>query len=426
MKRSTVAFAVTAVLMLAVLSFPAPAKKTTITFATRVEREVYPEIVARFNETHPDIQVELMRLQTGGYGDKLLTMFATGGGPDVFFVFEGEIAKWIRLGVMENLDRFLASDDELTMEALYPSTFEPMMYKGSVYGLSEYVNPNGLVWFNKTMFEEFGMETPLVLYERGEWTMDRMRADARRLTRFDAEGARETLGLYVPNWWGPLFSFLYTNGFSVTDADGNLAIDSEANHRAVEYLRQWVIEDLSTNVHQPVDEVAWLSQKRLGMEVSGGWFTWLIDLIDPVQIDVVPIPVGIDGGRAAFISNPAIAMNPNSENKEAAWEFMKYILVGEGARMRAAAESDLPSAIALADLVEGPGPTWHHAMSVSMAWARSIPAALTLRDSDNGLAMDQLIYGNGLERIWRGESAVAPVLADLQRRLSAIEPFDGQ
>ncbi len=425
MKGSVLYRVIPFVAALLLLSLPAAAQ-TRITFATRVEREVYPEIIARFNETHSDIQVDLMQLETGGYGDKLLTMFASGVGPDVFFVFEGEIAKWIRLGVMAKLDDFLAQDDELTVDALYAATFEPMTYKGSIYGLSEYVNPNGLVWFNKTMYQESGMESPLELEARGEWTMDRMRADARKLTRFSPDGTREGYGVHIPNWWGPLFSVLYTNGFSVTDEEGNLAINSQENLRAVEYLRQWVIEDRSTNVHEWPDEVALLSQKRLGMVVSGGWFTWLIDLIDPIEIDVVPMPAGIEGGRAAFISNPALAMNPDSPHKEAAWTFMRWILVGEGARMRAELESDLPSAIHLADLVQGPGPSWNHAMSASMDWAYSIPNALALRDSSDGLAMDVLIYGSGLEQVWRGERAAGPVLEDLQRRLSAIEPFDGE
>lgn len=424
MKRS-IALWLVVTLLLGAISLPTFAQ-TKITFATRVEREVYPQIVEAFNASHPDIQVELLRMETGGYGDKLLTMFATGVGPDVFFVFEGEIAKWIRLGVMANLDEFLAKDDELTKEALYPASFEPMMYQGSVYGLSEYVNANGLVWFNKTMYEEFGLESPLALEARGDWTMDEMRMHVRRLSRFAADGTRESLGLHIPNWWGPMFSFLYTNGFSVTDAQGNLAINSEQNMRAVDYLRQWVIEDRSTNAHEWPDEVAGLSQQRLGMVISGGWFTWLIDLIDPVEIDVVPIPVGITGGRAAFISNPAIAMNPDSQAKEAAWEFMKYILVGEGARIRAEYESDLPSAIALADLVTGSGPTWQRAMSASMQWAHSIPNALALRDSADGLAMDLLLYGSGLEQVWRGERAVGTVLDELQERLSAIEPFSGE
>ena len=122
MKGSVLYRVIPFVAALLLLSLPAAAQ-TRITFATRVEREVYPEIIARFNETHSDIQVDLMQLETGGYGDKLLTMFASGVGPDVFFVFEGEIAKWIRL-VMAKLD-VLAQDDELTVDALYAATFEP-------------------------------------------------------------------------------------------------------------------------------------------------------------------------------------------------------------------------------------------------------------------------------------------------------------
>lgn len=426
MRRQGVLIAIAVLVSLFTVASITVAAKTKITFATRVEREVYPEIIERFNATHPDIEVELMQLETGGYGDKLITMFAGGVGPDVFFVFEGEIVKWVRLGLMANLDAFLSEDAELTVDALYAATFAPMTYEGSIFGLSEYVNPNGLVWFNKTMYEEAGLVSPLVREAGGDWTMEHMRQDARKLGRVGADGTHDVLGVHVPNWWGPMFSFLYTNGFSVTDPAGNLAINSPDNRRAVEYLRQWVIEDRSTNAHEWPDEAAMLSKKQLGMVVAGGWFTWLIDLIDPIEIDVVPMPVGIEGGRAAFISNPAIAMNPNSKSQEAAWTLMKFLLVGEGAEMRAALEDDLPSARALSHLVEGSGASWQRAMSQSMEWGQSIPNALAVRDSSEGLAMDLLLYGDGgLEAVWRGNKSVSAVLDDLQRRLSAIEPFTG-
>ena len=245
-----------------------------------------------------------------------------------------------------------------------------------------------------------------------------MRADARKLTRFSPDGAGR-YGVHIPNWW-TLFSVLYTNGFSVTD-------EEESCHQLRRTCGPSVftsvgVEDRSTSVHEWPDEVALLSRSsRHGR--SGGWFTWLIDLIDPSR----SMSSRARRHRANRpLSQPGSCHEPDSPHKEAAWTFMRWILVGEGARMRAELESDLPSAIHLADLVQGPGPSWNHAMSASMDWAYSIPNALALRDSSDGLAMDVLIYGSGLEQVWRGERAAGPVLEDLQRRLSAIEPFDGE
>ncbi len=391
--------------------------QVTITFATRDVREPYADIVAAFNASHPDIHVEFLPIFSDEYVTQLLTMFAGGAGPDVFFVYEADILAWAHQGLLAKLDEFLEKDPELNFDAIYEPTWSAMTLNGSVYGISEYVNPNGLVWFNKTMFEEAGLESPISLDRRGAWTMEAMRDDARKLSRIAGDGGRESWGLYIPNWWGPIYSFLMTNGFTFSDAANNLSLNSEANLRAVEYLRQWTVEDRSTNAYQGIDEPVYLREKRLGMAIAGGWYTWVIDLIAPIEVDVVPMPVGIDGGRVAMISNPAIAMNPNTRHKEAAWTFMKYILVGEGAEIRARREGDLPSAKHLATLVEGSGPTWQEAMARSMEWAVPMPSELVLRPG----SMELMLYGGqSLEAVWRGDADAKPILDEIQRLASAI------
>ena len=59
---------------------------------------------------------------------------------------------------MANLDSFLQKDTELNLDAIYEGTWSAMTLNGSIYGVSEYVNPNGLIWFNKTMYDEAGLE----------------------------------------------------------------------------------------------------------------------------------------------------------------------------------------------------------------------------------------------------------------------------
>lgn len=416
MKARIAALALVVLTSLALLAGTAAAQ-VKITFATREVREPYPDIVAAFNVSQQEIQVEFLPVISNEYVNRLVTMFAAGTAPDVFFVYEADILAWAHRGFLAELDSFLEKDPELNYDAIYEATWSAMTLNGRTYGISEYVNPNGLVWFNKTMFEEAGFESPISLDRRGAWTMEAMREYARKLSRISSDGTRESWGLYIPNWWGPIFSFLMTNGLTFSDAEGNLALNSSNNLRAVEYLRQWTVEDQSTNCYEGIDEPVYLKEKRLGMAIAGGWYTWVIDLIAPIEVDVVPMPVGIDGGRAAVISNPAIAMYSGTPHKEAAWTFMKYILVGEGAEMRALREGDLPSAKHLATLVEGSGPTWQDAMSRSMQWAVPMPKELTLRPG----SMELMLYGeNSLEAVWRGNADAKPILDEIQRLASAI------
>ena len=87
MKTRNTALALLIVAVAVILAAGTALAQVKITFATRDVREPYPDIIAAFNETHPDIQVEFLPLLTDEYVAQLLTMFASGVGPDVFFVF---------------------------------------------------------------------------------------------------------------------------------------------------------------------------------------------------------------------------------------------------------------------------------------------------------------------------------------------------
>ena len=417
MKTRNTALALLIVAVAVILAAGTALAQVKITFATRDVREPYPDIIAAFNETHPDIQVEFLPLLTDEYVAQLLTMFASGVGPDVFFVFEGDILSWASQGLLANLDSFLQKDTELNLDAIYEGTWSTMTLNGSIYGVSEYVNPNGLIWFNKTMYDEAGLESPISAERRGAWSFEMLRENAKKLSRLSPDGSRESWGLHIPNWWGPIYSFLMSNGFRFGDGGGNLALNTEANLRAVEYLREWTVEDQSTNAYEWPDEAGMLRDKRLGMVVAGGWFTWVIDVIAPIEVDVVAMPAGIGGNRAAMISNPAIAMNPRSPHKEAAWTFMKYILVGEGAGcvLCSRATCRRPS-------ISRP---WWRARDQrgKRRWADRCSGPCRCRTSCcvRPGSMDLMLYGDeSLEAVWRGNADAKPILEEIQRRASAI------
>ena len=99
-------------------------------------------------------------------------------------------------GLLEPLDEYLPIEDERYFITEYG-------WDGHVYGMKAkstnytYRDAGELygVWFNKDLFEDNGVETPLELYEKGEWTIDAMIDLAEELTfDSDRDGANDYFG----------------------------------------------------------------------------------------------------------------------------------------------------------------------------------------------------------------------------------------
>src|SRR5271169_1802353 len=62
------------------------------------------KIIAAFEKANPDIKVEYEAIAVADYPTKLLTAFASGGGPDVFNAFSGFVAQYYNARILAPID----------------------------------------------------------------------------------------------------------------------------------------------------------------------------------------------------------------------------------------------------------------------------------------------------------------------------------
>lgn len=93
------------------------------------------------------------------------------------------------------IDEFIG--DDLGQYYLDEASMNNFLYKDEHYAFSNYVvNKPYLIGFNKTIFENNGLETPLELYEKGEWTWAKFVEYDDLLTQdTDGDGAIDQWGL---------------------------------------------------------------------------------------------------------------------------------------------------------------------------------------------------------------------------------------
>lgn len=167
------------------------------------------------------------------------------------------------------------------------------LYQGDHYVFTnKAITSPYLVMYNKTIFEEEVMETPVELYDKGEWTYDKFLDYMEYFTRdTDGDGEIDQWGL-GPRFVRPNFGFA-NDGMQVYEVgDGKLAvsIDSAECMQWYDFLNRFG----TINTKCPGDS-DWLETRLCVMYTAAGPSAQLDKTTD--EFDFVPLPT-YDGRQA--------------------------------------------------------------------------------------------------------------------------------
>ena len=151
--------------------------------------EPFNNAIKSFEEKYPDIDVQLESVPQE-YGTKLLAQIAAGTAPDVIQVGDGDVARYVREGIVEPLDPYINGDNPLDMSIFYPGVASFGQVGGVTYFLTKDYSPL-VLYYNKDMFDEAGLE-----YPNENWTWDDLLNAAQKLT------TKDRWGIQLPGHWG--------------------------------------------------------------------------------------------------------------------------------------------------------------------------------------------------------------------------------
>jgi len=287
-----------------------------MTFFTIDTPEIEKAVVASFEADHPNIKIELEMLPFSDYFTKLKTVIAGGKAPDVVAMNFENLQQFAALGALAELDPFIEADG-YDMSQYYDTTVGMHQYQGKQFGLPATFSTVPL-FINKTLFDEAG-----VSYPDGTWTWDQLIDAGKKLTKDqDGDGIVDVYG-YAQAWW-PMYIFL--NNASFFTADGKCGLTTPA---AVEALQKMADLTLVENISPTRADLATQSDwdmfiaGKLAMFPVGPW------AIGPYQENITDFEWDIAehpamAQKATFLFGNAYAVTSASQNKEAAWEFLKF------------------------------------------------------------------------------------------------------
>ncbi|WP_165932979.1 sugar ABC transporter substrate-binding protein [Rhizobium sp. BK251] len=322
-RRSAVKRLVLAALASAALGGAALAQeKVTISYAMWDAAQVpaMQQIIAEFNETHPNIEVKIQVTPWDDYWTKLQTSATGGSAPDVFWMTLAYFKLYASNGVLLPLDEQIASES-INMADYVPAMAQAYKYDDVQYGMPKDVNAFGL-FYNKDLFTAAGVPFP-----DATWTWQNVIDAAQKLTDpatgVYGVGAQETDELA---WY---LTVPQTGGYVLSDDGKSSGYDKPETVAGIQFWVDLVNKyKVSPNLQQLTDTeaLALFTSGKLAMYYGGSW--------DPVAIadvpaakaftDVAPLPKGPKGGK--FYSNGlAYSIYAGTKHPKEAWAFVSFL-----------------------------------------------------------------------------------------------------
>ncbi|MEE8179959.1 MAG: ABC transporter substrate-binding protein [bacterium] len=332
------------------VSFSLPAafaQKSEVLFWTghsgQPERGVMDQMVARFNELFPEINVKKV-VVPGTETDvaKLLTSLAAGVGPDAYHLDRFTVSQRASAGILQSLERYVPGIREWVEETYLDFGWKEVVYQDKVWALPFDTDVRAL-YYRKDFFDEAGLSAPATIAETDAAAEKLMLREAGKLQRMG----------FVPWWnqgwhytWGWAFGGEFYNADTqkITANDPRI-VESFAWQKS--YLDKYGMKDVqafSSSYETQMEVLDPFVSGKVAMVITGDWFIGNMRRFGPdVDYGIVPIP------RPAQFKDPtswsggwSIVIPVGAKNAEGAATFMKWYCGLEANTMFAEGTFHLP------------------------------------------------------------------------------------
>jgi multiple sugar transport system substrate-binding protein len=289
------------------------------------ENALLTQVVARFNRTHPSINVDYTIIQ-GDYPVAMTARFAAKNPPDVFYVDSSKFPEWRKQGVLQPLNSYIKKSKYNTA-AFVPGLLNSFKAGKSIYGFPKDWSPLAME-INLSMLTKAGVKAPTTWAE--------LRTVAQRMASSNAVPNGKPICL--PADWARMLPFVFQNKGSLAN------VQSPAVTQAVNYYVGLIKSGLAAT---PDKLGAGWCGEALGKETAaiifeGNWaLPYMKSTFSQVRYGAFPMVKGKTGGNLGF--TVSYSMAKDAKNKQAAWTLLSWLTGKVGQKMWISLGLALPS-----------------------------------------------------------------------------------
>lgn len=288
-------------------------------------------IIEEFQKSHPNVKITYDNAPHSNYEQKVLTAFAGGAGPDVFWAGDWMMPQFLASGIIAEVDptAFGVQEQAEFLEMFPAGSLDAFTNEGKVYtgGVSEY-NTFTLI-YDTADFEAAGIPLPS---KDEPMTWEELADIAAKLTIKEGDVTKR-IGMEWP-FTTPIWTVLIQEpmlrqlGGELVDADGKPDFTQEAMVRVMTYVQELrnkgaIDPALEQNL---LDDLA---NDRTSIIIGGPWAAKPLNSINAdLKWDTAPLPQFADAqSRVTTLYAWAwfVSAKSSPEKQKAAWEFVNLL-----------------------------------------------------------------------------------------------------
>ena len=273
-------------------------------------KPLYDSGIEGFREANKDVKVNIVPAGWDEANSKLVGLIQAGETPDVIISGSRSLRQFAELGAIAKLDEFMTDEFK---EKRVPEVLETANIGGDQYGIPLAFSSRAL-YYRKDL-----IDTPPTTWDELLETSKDVKAKNPDMYGF-------AIPTDITSGTDELFNFIYQNGGSATDSEGNIKLDTKENIETLEYLKKFQTAEL---IPDPIgtkrsDQAKLFQNGDLAMFISVPFEKkFLEETKDKAPYATAPLPKG--DKEAVTLVTDSFSISETSENKDLAWDLIEFM-----------------------------------------------------------------------------------------------------
>src|SRR5215216_152270 len=287
------------------------AKDSITVWAMGAEGDKLGTLAKQFMAKNPNIKVRVTPVSWDVAHDKILTSIAGRKTPDVSLIGSTWMAEFADTDALDE------PPSSIKKSAFFPAAWKNVVVDGKAKGVPWYVETR-LLYYRTDLAKKAGFTGAPQTW-----------ADLKRLANAYKQKAGTKHGIALaPNNWQELLPFAWQAGSTVATSDGKFKLDDAGMVKALTYEKSFFDAGLTPKrVPQGFDVTQGFVSGDDPMFFSGPWHLALIKDQGVAKLNgkwnVALMPKVKT--RTSFLGGGDLAVFKDSDEKEAAWKFVRYL-----------------------------------------------------------------------------------------------------
>ncbi len=360
-------------------------------------------IIPAFEKAHPGVTVKNVPVPYDELHQKLVTAAAGEQLPDLVRADIGWVPELANLGVLEPLSDTMPDFEHISAQ-VFPGTLATNLWRGTYYGLPLDTNTR-VTLYSPEFFEKAGVSVPT--------TVDELKAAAPALKKAGAYAFADN----GAGGWNML-PWIWSAGGDITDPDVTVAtgyLNSAASVAGVQTLvdlyNDGYMADIVLGGEGGLATSDGLATDKYATILDGPWmYPIFAGQYPDFTVASSQVPAGA-GGSISVVGGEDIVLTKQSTNKDAAMEFMRYLL-SDDVQLEMAKVGQMPVLSHLGDQLT----------DINAYYAQFVEQLQTARPRPATPAWTQIdtILQDQIRAAFRGEKTVQEALDEAASQADAL------